>query len=606
MIVDEPMSDKADKIEEMYLSALEKRSEIERSAFLDDVCGGDSAMRARVEALLRANSEAGDFLKIPPAFQEAASDWFVAESPGAIVGPYKLLELIGEGGFGAVYMAEQEKPIRRRVALKIIKLGMDTKRIIARFEAERQALAMMEHPNIAKVFEAGSTDKGRPYFAMELVKGVPITEYCDKNSLETQQRLELFIDVCRAVEHAHQKGIIHRDIKPSNVMVTLHDGKPVPKIIDFGIAKAMQQRLTEKTLFTEFRQLIGTPEYMSPEQAEFSGLDVDIRTDIYSLGVLLYELLTGTTPFEAKQLRSASYDEICRIIRESEPPKPSTRLSRLGDGLADVAKHRQVESGKLCKTIRGDLDWIVMKALEKDRTRRYETANELAADIERHLGDEPVSAGPPSAGYRLHKFIRRNRAAVITFSLVAAALAIGATAARLTVWRDAHATGPVLRRVWDVPPWSSLSVMSPDGRYVSYVDWTAGNLAVHDMTTEMSWLVTKNTDYTWKNLDGWAESSTISPDGKQIAYSWCNEKDADFYDLRIIDLDGSNMRVLYHDPGTFWIKPYDWSPDGETVLAYFSDREADQIDERTGQRYRIGHLVLVSIAVGSGPEIGFS
>ncbi len=326
----------------IFNEAILLRNGPERDAYLGKVCRDDSKLRADVEALIQAH-EAESLLDVPIFGPEVTLDNSpLTEGPGTVIGPYKLLELIGEGGFGAVYMAEQEEPIRRRVAIKIIKLGMDTKRIIARFEAERQALAMMDHPNIAKVFEAGSTDRGRPYFSMELVKGVPITEYCDKNSLDTQQRLGLFIDVCRAVEHAHQKGIIHRDIKPSNVMVTLHDGRPVPKIIDFGIAKAMQQRLTEKTLFTEFRQLIGTPEYMSPEQAEFSGLDIDIRTDIHSLGVLLYELLTGTTPFEAKQLRSASYDEICRIIRETEPPKPSTRLSRLGDELGEVAKHRQV------------------------------------------------------------------------------------------------------------------------------------------------------------------------------------------------------------------------------------------------------------------------
>ncbi len=541
----------------IFNEAIRLRSGPERDAYLGKFCRDDSKLRADVEALIQAH-EAESLLDVPIFGPEVSLDNSpLTEGPGTIIGPYKLLELIGEGGFGAVYMAEQEEPIRRRVALKIIKLGMDTKRIIARFEAERQALAMMDHPNIAKVFEAGSTDKGRPYFAMELVKGVPITEYCDKNNLGTQKRLELFIDVCRAVEHAHQKGIIHRDIKPSNVMVTLHDGRPVPKIIDFGIAKAMQQRLTEKTLLTEFRQLIGTPEYMSPEQAEFSGLDIDTRSDIYSLGVLLYELLTGTTPFEAKQFRSASYDEICRIIRETEPPKPSTRLSTLGDGLVEGAKHRQVEAGKLCKTIRGDLDWIVMKALEKDRSRRYETANGLILDIERHLNNEPVSAGPPSAGYRLHKFFLRHRAAVITVALVTAALAVGATTAKFIglsfgPGTPEHAAGMVQRHVWNATPSADFFTggISPDGRYLSYVDWTAGNLAVYDIIADVNWLVTKNT--TWENLDGWAESSTVSPDGKQIAYSWCNEKDADFYDLRIIEIDGSNMRVIYHDPETFF------------------------------------------------------
>jgi len=414
------------KLTSIFNEAIRIESSSERDAFIKSACGDDTALLTRVEALLKVHFEGKGHHKSPQGgLNSTLSAPPPTEGPGMRIGRYKLLQLIGEGGFGVVYMAEQEEPIHRKVALKIIKLGMDTKQVIARFEAERQALALMDHPNIARVFDAGATDTGRPYFVMELVKGIPITEYCDKNNLDTKKRLELFIDVCKAVQHAHQKGIIHRDIKPSNVMITLHDGKPVPKIIDFGIAKATQQRLTEKTLFTEYRQFIGTPEYMSPEQAEMSGLDVDTRTDIYSLGVLLYELLTGTTPFETDKLRSAAYDEIRRIIRENDPPRPSTRLSTLGEALTDIAKHRDAQPGELRKIVHGDLDWVAMKALEKDRTRRYETANELAKDIERHLGDEPVSAGPPSVRYRLHKFVRRHRTAVAAGLLVAAAIVAG-------------------------------------------------------------------------------------------------------------------------------------------------------------------------------------
>jgi serine/threonine protein kinase/tetratricopeptide (TPR) repeat protein len=361
----------------------------------------------------------------------------IAEGVGTIIGPYKLLQQIGEGGFGVVYMAEQMAPVRRKVAFKIIKPGMDTKEVIARFESERQALALMEHPNIAKVLDAGATDSGRPYFVMELVKGVPIHEYCDKNNLSTQGRLELFMTVCRAVQHAHQKGIIHRDLKPSNVMVTLHDGRPVSKVIDFGVAKATNQRLTERTLFTSYGQMIGTPAYMSPEQAEMSGLDIDTRSDVYSLGVLLYELLTGSTPFDGTRLRQAGHAEMQRIIREEEPPRPSTRLTSLGARASVISAHRSTDPGKLAALLRGDLDWIVMKALEKDRNRRYETPNALAADIERSLRHEAITARAPSTAYRLRKFAQRNKATVATAVLVVAALSLGTV---LSTWQAVRAT----------------------------------------------------------------------------------------------------------------------------------------------------------------------
>jgi serine/threonine protein kinase/tetratricopeptide (TPR) repeat protein len=408
-----------------------------RAAFLDDVCGENAELRCAVQVLLDAHDDAGAFLETAASggrllasaanpFLSAAESAMPAQKPGDRIGRYKLLEQIGEGGCGVVFMAEQEEPVRRRVALKIIKLGMDTKEVIARFEAERQALAMMDHSNIAKVLDAGATETGRPYFVMELVRGIKITEYCDQNNLTTKERLDLFSQVCRAIQHAHQKGIIHRDVKPSNILVTLHDGVPVPKVIDFGIAKATQGRLTDQTLFTAFQQFIGTPAYMSPEQAEMSGLDIDTRSDIYSLGVLLYELLTGKTPFDGKELLAAGVDAMRRTIREQEPPPPSTRLSTMLAGeLTTTAKHRQVEPPRLVTSIRGDLDWIVMKCLEKDRTRRYETANGLATDVQRHLSNEAVLASPPSNLYRLRKVIRRNKGAFAAGVSVATALVIG-------------------------------------------------------------------------------------------------------------------------------------------------------------------------------------
>ncbi len=408
---------------EIFEQAVDLPSPEARLGYVQGACGGDAGLLARVHTLLRAHDATGGFLPDNPG---AAASTTIShamdessERSGVIGGRYKLLEKIGEGGFGTVYMAEQEVPVRRRVALKVIKLGMDTKEVVARFEAERQALAMMDHPNIAKVLDGGTTETGRPYFVMELVKGVPITTYCDQRQLSTPARLELFMLVCQAVQHAHQKGIIHRDIKPSNILVTEQDDRPVPKVIDFGVARATQARLTEKTMFTQFHQMVGTPAYMSPEQTGLANLDIDTRSDIYSLGVLLYELLTGCTPFDAKKLLEAGYEGIMRIIREVEPPKPSTRLSSLTvQELSDLGGRRQEEPRRLGRAVQGDLDWIVMKALEKDRKRRYETASDLAADIERHLGNEPIVARPTSSFYRFRKMIRRNRvtsAAVVTF-----------------------------------------------------------------------------------------------------------------------------------------------------------------------------------------------
>jgi eukaryotic-like serine/threonine-protein kinase len=416
-----------ERIKAIFVEAVE-RTGAQRDAFLHRACGGDAELLAEVEAFISASERAGDFLASPTTDSLAAGspDQSAGESPGSVIGPYKLLELIGEGGFGSVFMAEQSQPIRRKVALKIIKLGMDTKQVIARFEAERQALAMMDHPNIAKVFDAGATETGRPYFVMELVRGVPINQYCDSQKFTTNQRAQLFVQVCQAIQHAHQKGVIHRDIKPNNVLVTMHDDKPVPKIIDFGIAKATTgQRLTEKTLFTEFRQFIGTPAYMSPEQAQMNDLDVDTRSDIYSLGVLLYELLTGAPPFDPRELHSAAYDEIRRIIREVEPPKPSTRISTLGAALTGVAENRRVEPAQLMQSMRGELDWIVMKAMEKNRGRRYESANDLAMDLQRHLNNEPVLARPSSAAYRFHKLVVRNKLAVAATAAVLTMLILG-------------------------------------------------------------------------------------------------------------------------------------------------------------------------------------
>ncbi len=448
------------RLKTIFSEALALRDEAERAAYLDDACRGDAELRAQVEAMLRDHEQVGRFLgtatcstgspartaedgseRPPPGdatqaeapeLNGAAPAGPSAEGPGAVVGPYRLVQAIGEGGMGTVYLAEQTRPVRRTVALKLIKAGMDSRQVLARFEAERQALALMDHPNIARVLDAGTSGTGRPYFVMELVEGIPITRFCDERRLTLRERLELTIPVCQAVQHAHQKGIIHRDLKPSNVLIALYDGKPVPKVIDFGVAKATGPRLTDHTLFTEFGAVVGTLEYMSPEQAGLKPYDVDTRSDIYSLGVLVYELLTGTTPMERARLKAAAFHEALRVIREDESPRPSQRLSTT-EGLPNIAACRHVEPRKLSGLVRGELDWIVMRALEKDRNRRYETASGLAADLRRYLDDEPVQAGPPSAGYRLRKFVRRHRRALATAALVGVLLlvAVGAVASSL-------------------------------------------------------------------------------------------------------------------------------------------------------------------------------
>jgi len=614
------MNEEPKDIKSIFAEALEKKTPQDRAAYLDKACGGDADLRSKLESLLESHEQAGSFLEAPALDVTVTFDKSpLTEGPGTVIGPYKLLEKIGEGGMAYVYMAEQERPLRRRVALKIIKLGMDTKQVIARFEVERQALAVMDHPNIAKVFDAGATETGRPYFVMELVKGVSITEYCDKNKLSTKERLDLFIQVCNAVQHAHQKGIIHRDIKPSNVMVTLHDGKPVPKVIDFGIAKATIQRLTEKTLFTKYAQMIGTPEYMSPEQAEMSGLDIDTRADIYSLGVLLYELLTGTTPFDAEDLRSKGYGEMQRIIRETEPLKPSTKLSTMGEALTGVAEHRKTNPDLLAKLVRGDLDWIVMKTLEKDRTRRYETVGSLAADVKRHLNEEPVEAGPPGATYRIGKFIRKHRRTVAAIVAIAATLIIGLIVSTTLYFIANHARNQEAvarataehaqkaeqeQRKLAEEQRSLTETKAEDLRRSSYVnsiqlaDFKYNERNISRVRELLNACPNDLRGWEWYRLNyisdqslitlrghrGWVDCAAISPDGKRIVSGGQTD-----HSIKVWDMATGRELVTIPEAHEDMVRCVSFSPDGKRLVSGSRDRTIKVWNAETGADVKTMH-----------------
>lgn len=464
------MSTIADIAKAIFLEAVEKHSPNEWPQFLDQTCGADRELRGRVEGLLQAHDERDSLFDRVGATQ----DYQPLVRPGQMIGPYKIREQIGDGGMGVVYVAEQEKPLRRKVALKVIKPGMDSRAVLARFDAERNALALMNHPNIAKVLDAGTTEQGHPFFVMELIQGKLITEYCDQKKLTIPQRLELFTLICNAVQHAHQKGVIHRDIKPSNILVTEIDGKPVPKVIDFGVAKALGANLTDRTVYTSFQSLVGTPLYMSPEQTQLSGVDVDTSCDVYSLGILLYELLTGTTPLSPDELKQAAQDEILRRIRETEPPRPSNRISSLGETSSRISESRGAQPEQLGRLVRGDLDWIVMKALEKNRNRRYKTADAFAADIGRHLASEPVEARPPSTGYQLSRFYRRNWAVVNVAAGVLVLLVLG-TAGTATGWWQAKRRSQELSKLADafrnelIAQASEAAMMGRSGRAREYL-----------------------------------------------------------------------------------------------------------------------------------------
>jgi eukaryotic-like serine/threonine-protein kinase len=596
---------------EIFLGALDRTLPQDREAFLDRACGNDASLRARVAALLQSHGEA-DFLEEPaPDFKPGPeAELAVDEGISTAIGRYKLREKIGEGGCGVVYMAEQEAPVRRQAALKVIKLGMDTKSVVGRFEAERQALAMMDHPNIAKVFDAGATGSGRPYFVMELVRGAKVTDYCDQNSLAIRERLELVIKVCQAVQHAHQKGIIHRDLKPSNILVTVHDGVAMPKVIDFGIAKATEGRLSDKTIYTETRQFIGTPAYMSPEQAELTSGDIDTRSDIYSLGALLYELLTGRTPFDHQELLKLGVDSMRQIIRQKEPLRPSTRLSTLAAAdIACVAQWRHAEPLKLVRLLRGDLDWIVMKCLEKDRTRRYETANGVAADLQRHLNNEPVTASPPSNLYRFQKLVRRNKLAFTAGVAVAATLIFGLIVSSWSLIKEQQArqravaaenTQLALRREADTARKAAEMTLaaadfSEANRLIAAEDGPdAVAYLLRILSTDanngaaLTRLATLITYHSWMmptlslKHENWVVSAQFSPDGKRIA-TGSSDGTARVWDAQT----GQPLtKPLKHGDV---VNSVQFSPDGARIVTASSDGAARIWDAPTG------HLMMAPL-----------
>jgi WD40 repeat protein/serine/threonine protein kinase len=603
------MSGKSANPESLFAAAIEIDSHEGRAAFLEEACKNDPELFRDVAKLVADHFRAGQFLEKPVGVISTAHDEPPAEQPGTVIGSYKLIEEIGEGGMGTVYMAQQTEPVKRLVALKLIKPGMDSRQVIARFEAERQALALMDHPNIAHVFDAGTTATGRPYFVMELVKGVPLTKYCDEHRLTPAERLKLFIPVCQAIQHAHQKGIIHRDITASNVLVALYDGEPVPKVIDFGIAKATRSAsggLTDKTLVTGFGAVVGTPEYMSPEQAELNQLDIDTRSDIYSLGVLLYELLTGTTPLDRKRLKEAPMLEMLRVIREEEPPKPSTRLSTMEDS-SSVASNRGLEPKRLSGLVRGELDWIVMKALEKDRKRRYETASGLANDLRRYLSNEPVSAGPPSSWYRLRKLARRNRAGMATAAIVAAALVAVAGISVIHATNQARATKRIsgLATALGTERESLRNSLAQSNHLLAIRNFDRGQAAFGkgELGPGMLWMIESwrsaidAGDPAWQhaaraNLAAWqphlprlkavlshpspVEAAAFSPDGKRIV-TGSDDQTAQLWDAATARRVGPPLR---HESK---VNSVAFSPDGKTIVTGNTDKTARLWDAATGR-----------------------